>query len=123
MKLHLPNDSGVTPVENRFIDLYMPSANGEFVKLYLYLLRCAYSGRDLSVSSIADFFDHTEKDVRRALAYWEKLSLLQLQYDEDGNITDLYFSTEASSSVSGTVSAAGPLTLSVPDDAPSQATS
>ena len=108
MKLHLPNDSGVTPVENRFIDLYMPSANGEFVKLYLYLLRCAYSGRDLSVSSIADFFDHTEKDVRRALAYWEKLSLLQLQYDEDGNITDLYFSTEASSSVSGTDSAVGP---------------
>ena len=95
MKLHLPNDSGVTPVENRFIDLYMPSANGEFVKLYLYLLRCAHSGRELSVSSIADFFDHIEKDVKRALSYWEKLSLLQLQCDEVGNITDIYFNADS----------------------------
>ena len=64
----------------------MPGANGEFVKLYLYLLRCAGTGRELSISSIADFFDHTEKDVRRALSYWEKLKLLKLRYDEDGGI-------------------------------------
>ena len=37
MKLHLPSQSGVTVVENIFIDQYMPKANGEFVKLYLYL--------------------------------------------------------------------------------------
>ena len=38
MKLHLQSDNGVTLIENRFIDQYMPSANGEYVKLYLYLL-------------------------------------------------------------------------------------
>lgn len=91
MRLHLPSDSGVTLIENTFIDQYMPAANGEFVKLYLYLLRCAGTGRELSISSIADFFDHTEKDVRRALAYWEKLSLLKLQYDASDNITDIVF--------------------------------
>lgn len=26
----------------------MPQANGEFVKVYLYLLRCANTGRELS---------------------------------------------------------------------------
>ncbi len=92
MKLHLQSDSGVTLIENVFIDQYMAGANGEFVKLYLYLLRCAGTGRDLSVSSIADFFDHTEKDVRRALSYWEKMQLLKLQYDSNDNITDIIFS-------------------------------
>lgn len=67
----------------------MPRANGEFVKLYLYLLRCAGSGRELTLSSIADVFDHTEKDVRRALAYWEKLNLLKLQYDGNGSLSDI----------------------------------
>ena len=38
MKLHLPQDGGVTIIENDFIDLYMPYANGEFVKVYLYFL-------------------------------------------------------------------------------------
>ena len=91
MKVHVKPDNSVTLIENIFIDRYMPSANGEFVKLYLYLLRCAGSGHELSVSSIADFFDHTEKDVKRALSYWEKLHLLSLDYDGAGNITDIVF--------------------------------
>lgn len=91
MKLHLPSNSGVTLIENIFIDQYMPKANGEFVKLYLYLLRCASAGKELSLSSIADVFDHTEKDVRRALAYWEKLNLLKLQYDGKGSLCDILF--------------------------------
>lgn len=91
MKLHLPSNSGVTLIENVFIDQYMPRANGEFVKLYLYLLRCASAGKELSLSSIADVFDHTEKDVRRALAYWEKLNLLKLRYDGKGSLCDILF--------------------------------
>ena len=39
----------------------MPQANGEFVKVYLYLLRCANTGRDLSLSSIADALEHPER--------------------------------------------------------------
>lgn len=97
MKLHLQSDNSVTLVENAFIDQYMPTANGEFVKLYLYLLRCASAGQELSISSIADFFDHTEKDVRRALAYWEKLDVIRLTYDEKGSITDIVFTGEADS--------------------------
>lgn len=89
MKLHLPQDGGVTLIENIFIDHYMPKANGEYVKLYLYLLRCAGAGRDISLSSIADVFDHTEKDVRRALTYWEKLNLLQCRYDKKGSLCDI----------------------------------
>lgn len=97
MKLHLPQDGGATTIENKFIDHYMPKANGEFVKLYLYLLRCAQAGRELSLSAIADVFDHTEKDVRRALAYWEKLSLLSLRYDPSGGLSEISFLDHPSS--------------------------
>ena len=91
MKLHLSSSGGVTLIENIFIDQYMPKANGEFVKLYLFLLRCADTERELTLSSIADVFDHTEKDVKRALAYWEKLKLLKLQYDSKGTLSDIHF--------------------------------
>lgn len=102
MKLHLPTNSGVTLIENIFIDHYMPKANGEYVKLYLYLLRCASAGKELSLSAIADVFDHTEKDVRRALAYWEKLNLLKLQYDGTGGVCDILFLNGASETAAST---------------------
>jgi hypothetical protein len=40
----------------------MPSANGSFVKVYLYLLRIMSdpSCNDVSISKIADYLEHTE---------------------------------------------------------------
>lgn len=64
-----------TVVANEFIDCYMGAANGEYVKVYLYLLR--HDGRPVSVDEIADALNHTEADIRRALAYWEKLGVLE----------------------------------------------
>ena len=107
MKLHLETDSGVTIIENSFIDRYMPGANGEYVKLYLYLLRCAGAGKELSISSIADFFDHTEKDIRRALAYWEKLDVLKVQYDDSGNVSDIMLCCADSETISSPADSAG----------------
>ena len=60
----------VTAVADEFIDQYMAAANGEYVKVYLYLLR--HQSEPVSVDAIADALNHTESDVRRALAYWEK---------------------------------------------------
>ncbi len=71
-----------TYIPNTFIDEYMTHADGEFVKIYLYLLRCMNNpGCTFSISDIADKFDHTEKDVIRALRYWEKMHLLCLEFD------------------------------------------
>ena len=68
----------------------MSDANGEFVKIYLYLLRLMNAPQaSFSISSIADKFEHTEKDVKRALAYWERMHLLQLEYDNDKNLTGI----------------------------------
>lgn len=64
-----------TLVANEFIDRYMAEANGEYVKVYLYLLR--HQQEKLDVEQIADALNHTETDVKRALLYWEKLGALQ----------------------------------------------
>ncbi|MEG0963517.1 MAG: DNA replication protein DnaD, partial [Lachnospiraceae bacterium] len=90
--LHKDNGNTTTSISNRFIDDYMTSANGEFVKIYLYLLRCMNTPNcSFSISKTADKFDHTEKDVQRALKYWEKMNLLRLEYDEEKNLSNIYF--------------------------------
>lgn len=91
MKIFTESPEGVTVIQNSFIDQYMPHANGEFVKVYLYLLRCANTGRELSLSSIADVFEHTENDVRRAVTYWEKQGLLRTQEKIGGELTAVTF--------------------------------
>ena len=64
----------VTVITNEFIDEYMPTANGEYVKVYLYLLR--HEERPVEIAEIADALNHTEADVKRALGYWEKAGVL-----------------------------------------------
>lgn len=86
--LHSDTPNSATSVSNIFIDEYMSDANGEFVKIYLYLLRLMnVPDASFSISSIADKFEHTEKDIKRALSYWERMHLLRLEYDDSENLT------------------------------------
>ena len=88
-------DHGHTLVSNLFLDNYMPEANGEYVKIYLYLLRCLKSDtQELSIELIANKFENTESDVRRALKYWERMKLLKLQYDNAENLTGIQIVNE-----------------------------
>jgi len=80
-------DTRTTLVPNEFIDYYMPHANGTFVKVYLYLLRCLTAPEaGFGISVIADALDETEKDILRALRYWEKEGVLSLTWGEDKEI-------------------------------------
>ena len=79
-----------TTVSDIFIDQYMPKANGEFVKVYLYLLRATGSGAGIAtISEIADHFSNTEADIVRALNYWASEDILQVQTGADGQITGI----------------------------------
>lgn len=70
----------ITNVPNRFIDTYMPQANGSFVKVYLYLLRHMDDApAALTIENMADMLSNTEADILRALRYWEKQGLLSLE--------------------------------------------
>lgn len=82
--------TNATLLPNDFIDHYMVNANGEFVKVYLFLLRhldnpCS----SLTISTIADFLNNTEADILRAFRYWESVGLLLLEHDPSGKITGL----------------------------------
>ena len=79
-----------TIVPNEFIDFFMPEANGEFVKVYLYLLRSMHShASNCTISAIADCFNNTEMDVIRALRYWQKTGLLHLE-EKNGEICKIH---------------------------------
>lgn len=79
-----------TLIENGFIDYYMSEANGEYVKVYLFLLRHLNNpGISLTISTVADCLGDTERDVLRALSYWESEGLLAIDYDENGTVAAL----------------------------------
>lgn len=96
LNLSAEESFAATSVSNTFIDYYMPAASGSFVKVYLYLLRCMYqSPESLSISYLADQLEETEKDILRALKYWEKVKILKLQADEDGMVSSISLLTPA----------------------------
>ena len=82
----------MTMLPNSFVDHYMANANGEFVKVYLFLLRHVEdAASSLSISMIADYLNNTENDVLRAFRYWESVGLLRLGHGPDGGITAVEF--------------------------------
>ena len=89
LKIYQDSCADVTIVSNRFIDEFMPQANDAQLKIYLFLLRMLSAGRSLDIPEIADVFNHTEKDVMRALKYWEKCGVLLLEYDVAKNLTGI----------------------------------
>lgn len=104
-----------TTVSDIFIDQYMPKANGEFVKVYLYLLRATGSGAGIAtISEIADHFSNTEADIIRALNYWASEGILQVQTGADGQIIGINL---CSLSVSGMQAAHSNIQSAVADNA------
>lgn len=104
-----------TTVSDIFIDQYMPKANGEFVKVYLYLLRATGSGAGIAtISEIADHFSNTEADIIRALNYWASEGILQLQSGADGQIMGINL---CNLSVSGMQAAQSNIQSAVADNA------
>lgn len=104
-----------TTVSDIFIDQYMPKANGEFVKVYLYLLRATGSGAGIAtISEIADHFSNTEADIIRALNYWASEGILQVQTGTDGQIMGINL---CSLSVSGMQAAQSNIQSAVADNA------
>ena len=77
----------VTILSNTFIDNYMPEANGEFVKVYIYLLRSLSSAPvSFSLEQMADRLLCTERDILRALKYWAKQELLALDFTDTNKL-------------------------------------
>lgn len=84
------SSSQVTVLSNIFIDQYMPGAGGEFVKVYIYLLRLlADPSASVCLPLLADRLNCTEGDISRALKYWSNEGLLILETDPSGELTGI----------------------------------
>ena len=99
----------VTILSNTCIDNYMPEANGEFVKVYIYLLRSLSNAPvSFSLEQMADRLLCTERDILRALKYWAKQELLVLDFTDSDKLCGIALlspdkHTENASSVSASV--------------------
>jgi DnaD/phage-associated family protein len=76
--IHISNKimPSATMISNEFIDTYMAKASGEYVKVFLMVIRLAQSSEEISEKTIAGRLDMTERAVARALAYWVQEGLL-----------------------------------------------
>ncbi|MBR1508371.1 MAG: DnaD domain protein [Eubacterium sp.] len=83
------NNETYSSISNIFIDHYMADANGDFVKVYIYLVRLFHSNSSFHISDIADHFNCTENDVTRAIKYWVKNDVLSFTYDSSENISGI----------------------------------
>ncbi len=90
LTIYKNNHKESTVISNLFIDEYMADANDAQIKVYLYLLRMMDAHQATSVSDMADKFNYTEKDVIRALTYWEKRQLMDLDYDDNQNLVGIH---------------------------------
>ncbi len=67
-----------TPVENLFIQEFMPHANGDFVKVYLYgLMQCYHPVESASLHIIARELGMEDQAVENAMRYWEREGLVR----------------------------------------------
>lgn len=117
LTIYKDNAANTTVISNLFIDEYMKDANDAQLKVYLYLLRMMNAHQATSVSDIADKFNHTEKEVVRALKYWEKQQLLDLDYDGNKNLVGIHIRDLSLCNATGT-SPAGTCTSFVPAPVP-----
>lgn len=64
----------------------MTQANGEFVKIYLYMVRLLEAGQSIDIQDIADHFQCTQKDICRAIRYWVDRNILRLEYNQKNEL-------------------------------------
>lgn len=120
IEIKTENENNITVISNSFIERYMADANGAYVKVYLYLLYCKQSSTSFTLASACDFLGDTEKDITRALKYWEKVGLLSITKTEHSisslTLIDLETATTKSEIAHFIVPTATPLSSPAPEE-------
>jgi DNA replication protein DnaD len=71
-----------TPVENLFVQEYLPAAKGDYVKVYLYgLMHTYHPTAGMNLAMMARDLGLNEEDVLSAYRYWERKGLVQRTAD------------------------------------------
>ncbi|HAZ36857.1 MAG TPA: DNA replication protein DnaD [Clostridiaceae bacterium] len=66
------------PVNSVFLDKYLPIARGDFIKVYLYCLKCGYENCNVTFENISSALNLLQTDVMNALEYWENEGVIRI---------------------------------------------
>ena len=72
------NLNSVTDIDNKFIDIYLPIATGDAVKVYLYGLFACKSEENLTLESFSKNLNLSIEDVSNCFKFWEEFGLLNV---------------------------------------------
>ena len=122
LTVYKDQDLNATIISNQFIDEYMVEANVAQIKIYLYLIRMTNANLPFSLSDIADRFNYMEKDVLRALRYWEKQKLLSLDYDGEQNLKAVHILPFPSLNTAAEIVPITPKLAAIPASVPKKTT-
>lgn len=67
-----------------FFDKYLPTVNGDYLKIYLFGLKLCFENRSLTDGEIADSLGILKADVKNAWHFWEEEGLITVM--EDGSV-------------------------------------
>lgn len=84
---------GVTPIENMFLDSYLPIVDEISLKVYLFLYKRLFGSykSELSIKCIAEELRFSEVQIMNALKYWKNNQLLDYSLNEDGCVEKIEF--------------------------------
>ncbi len=84
-----PYQSNIVTLSANFVDHFMPTARGEYVKVYITILRYIQTGEDgVTTKFLAEILGLLETDVLKALDYWNEVGLISLNaFDGLGNLS------------------------------------
>lgn len=71
-----------TSIENIFINEYMTSAPGDYVKVYLFARMYAEVEEQLSLEAMAQQLSMKPEDVKKAWEYWERMDVVRIKDDQ-----------------------------------------
>lgn len=72
-----------TTIENIFINEYLPSAPGDFAKVYIYASMYAQSGHAMEMTTMCGQLDLPESRIHEAWDYWEKMGAVNRIFEKD----------------------------------------
>ena len=87
---------GFTPIDNTFIEKYLKDVRGDFLKVYIYCLKAAYTDEDSSTEKISEALSLLESDVLKAFEYWEDKELMHVSTEGSIEISRVHNSSPES---------------------------
>ncbi|MBE5742176.1 MAG: DnaD domain protein [Clostridiales bacterium] len=72
------NTNTTTTVDNKFIDMYLPIATGDAVKVYLYGLFVCKSDEEITLENFAKSINLDVEEVKNCFTFWEEFGVLNV---------------------------------------------